>query len=524
MCYVLGTRGNELVCERWSLGTGEMLDRTVLLHARYIVQSSFRAADPDQVWMLVRTDQWQRLARLDLLTMSLAWWLDLRFHCALWSLSRDGRVCAAHGWRGDHDGLSIVVEGRWAFEVRLVRASTLSPDGRWFVRFDRVREPDTEPGLIEVYDTATGVSVVKFDIKPACWLHELELADDRATLWGLGIDRLWAWDVNTGAELGQWPLGEVGGNEVIVAVARDGRAAFLGDGRAFAVGDGGEVDPAAFAWSARAEQMAPDGRGLLMCGATLRWLDLVTGRCDAFHAEGHIGQVRALATTDDGATLATAGDDPAVHVRDAVTGALRWSLESSVRKYALLAFAPDGRTLYGAREWPSFKVVAWDLATGGEIPPRLPGSRDLLQTLEDWDRLSPRDPAPDARPERPLDEDAWRREPRHVTWSFDRKYMVGVNHTDWWAAALVYRYDGGFELVQRVELGLFYSEICVAMGHRLCAFGTCWGDVALLDSTTGVLTLAPERAYAKVTVLLFSPDESRLYVGTADGRVRVYQT
>lgn len=524
MCYVLGTRGNELVCERWSLGTGEMLDRTVLLHARYIVQSSFRAADPDQVWMLVRTDQWQRLARLDLLTMSLAWWLDLDLHCVLWSLSRDGRVCAAHGWRGDHDGLSIVVEGRWAFEVRLVRASTLSPDGRWFVRFDRVREPDTEPGLIEVYDTATGVSVVKFDIRPACWLNELELADDRATLWGLGIDRLWAWDVNTGAELGQWPLGEVGGNEVIVAVARDGRAAFLGDGRAFAVGDGGEVDPAAFAWSARAEQMAPDGRGVLMNGATLRWLDLVTGRCDAFHTEGHIGEVHALATTEDGATLATAGDDPAVHVRDAVTGALRWSLESSVRKYTLLAFAPDGRTLYGAREWPSFKVVAWDLATGGEIPPRLPGSRDLLQTLEDWDRLSPRDPAPDARPERPLDEDAWRREPRHVTWSFDRKYMVGVNHTDWWAAALVYRYDGGFELVLRVELGIFYSEICVAMGHRLCAFGTCWGDVALLDSTTGVLTLAPERAYAKVTVLLFSPDESRLYVGTADGRVRVYQT
>jgi SAM-dependent methyltransferase len=75
-----------------------------------------------------------------------------------------------------------------------------------------------------------------------------------------------------------------------------------------------------------------------------------------------------------------------------------------------------------------------------------------------------------------------------------------------------------------VELGLIYAEICVAMGHRLCAFGTCLGDVALLDSTTGVLTMASERAYSKVKVLLFSPDESRLYVGTADGRVRVYQT
>ncbi len=523
MCYVLGTRASELVCERWSLGTGEMLDRTVLLHARVIVQRSFRAADPDQVWMLVRTDQWQRLARFDLLTMSLAWWLDLDLHCVLWSVSRDGRVCAAQGWPGERDALSIVVEGRWAFQVGLVRASTLSPDGRWLVRFDRVCEPDTEPGVIEVHDTVTGVSVVKFDVRPACWLHELELADDRATLWGLGIDRLWAWDVNTGAELGQWPLGETRGYDVIVTVARDGRAAFLSDGRAFAVGDGGEVDPAAFAWSVRAEQMAPDGRGLLMCGATLRWLDLVTGRRDEFHSEGHIGEVLALATTEDGATLATAGDDPAVHVRDAVTGALRWSLESSVRRYTLLAFAPDGRTLYGAREWSSFKVVAWDLATGREIPPRLPGSGDLLETLEDWNKLSTRDPVPAARPET-LPDVPWSLALHRVTWSFDRGYLVGVNHTDRWAAALVYRYDGGFELVQRVELGLIYSGICVAMGHRLCAFGTCLGDVALLDSTTGVLTMASERAYSQVKVLLFSPDESRLYVGTADGRVRVYQT
>jgi len=474
--------------------------------------------------MVVRTETWQRMARLDLRTMSLAWVANLAKGCWLNAVSRDGRVFVSNAWSSRHSGVSIVVDGRWSFDVPCLRATTLSQDGRWFVRFEKSSDPLTDPGLIELYDTATRVRAIKFDTRPECWLNRAELSDDHATLWGLGYERLWAWDVNTGAELGQWEVGEVRGFEEIVAVARDGRAALLFDGRAFAVGHAGEVDPTAFAWSARAEQMAPDGRGLMMYGATLRWLDLVTGRCDELHTEGHIGEVFALATTEDGATLATAGDDPAVHVRDAVTGELRWSLESGMRMYRNLAFAPDGRTLYGARLWPPVTVVAWDLATGGEIPPRLPGSGDLLQSPEDWGRLSTREPAPAARPSVPVPGDPLQREPRHVAWSFDRKYMVGVNHTAGWTAALVYRYDGGFELVRCVELGIFYVGICVAMGHRLCAFGNCLGDVALLDATTGELTLVRERAYAEVNVLLFSPDDSRLYVGTQDGRVRVYQT
>ncbi len=92
--------------------------------------------------------------------------------------------------------------------------------------------------------------------------------------------------------------------------------------------------------------------------------------------EGHIGAVRALAISANGATVVSAGDDRTVRLWDAATGAARATLTGHTRTVLAVAISADGATVVSGGSDNTARL--WDAATGA--------LRATLEGHTDWVR------------------------------------------------------------------------------------------------------------------------------------------
>ena len=141
--------------------------------------------------------------------------------------------------------------------------------------------------------------------------------------------------------------------------------AFSPDGRLIATGSGGQFYR---------------GKG----GSTVEFWDRETGqRLPTLHRTENV--VWGLAFSPDGTDLALGGTNPQVEVRDAHTGAVRWSKHEPTLPQAMsIAFSPDGKALavgfgqYSQQE--AFQVKVYEVETGRETA-AFPGPRGGVNDL-----------------------------------------------------------------------------------------------------------------------------------------------
>ena len=114
--------------------------------------------------------------------------------------------------------------------------------------------------------------------------------------------------------------------------------------------------------SARLAVFSPDGIRLAVAGTggIFVW-DLTTGQASARFA-GHEGGITALAFSQDGARLASGGEDRTVKVWNLADGRAALTLTRHTERINALAFSPDGARLASASDDKT--VILWDAAAG----------------------------------------------------------------------------------------------------------------------------------------------------------------
>ncbi|MGW2219921.1 nSTAND1 domain-containing NTPase [Nonomuraea sp. NPDC001684] len=211
-----------------------------------------------------------------------------------------------------------------------VESLAFSRDGRLIATGGR-----GEDAGVRVWEVATG-RLVLGPLGKGQDTWRVAFSPDGTTLASAEAEKLHLWDVSTGTA------------RASTAIDRFGPLTFTPDGKAVAMTDGDIVR---------------------------RW-DTTTGE-ELGKPVKDPSQLKYLAFSPDGRTLATAGLDEVIALRDAATGKARILLRGKVNSTGKVTFSPDGRTI--AAESLSGEVRLWDATTGDPLK-SVPGGEPTFDT------------------------------------------------------------------------------------------------------------------------------------------------
>jgi WD40 repeat protein len=299
----------------------------------------------------------------------------------------------------------------------------------------------------------------------------------------------------------------------------------------------------------RCALFTPDGRTLVTGGAdgVIRCWQVPSGKA-VRRLEGHTGWVRSLALSPDGKTLASGGGpwDFSLRLWDLPSGRELRCLEQLAHgEVGFVAFAPDGKTLYAARDR---EIGLWAVPAGRRLRTYRPlaehgygfsgvslspDGRTLAVTNNDCDGRkrfavldTPRGTLRllDARTGQELRKVVWEEKPAgHLSYSPDGRALAFQNRNEirLWAADL----DGAIGRIPTPETP--YNTFAFSPDGRMVAVAGSNGSSAPYRIRLWEVSTGKERRQLPghmhfVTVLTFSPDGRYLASGSDDASVRLW--
>ena len=224
-----------------------------------------------------------------------------------------------------------------------------------------------DAGKAELWDLQAYRKVQELDVGVA--IRDLAFSPDGRLLVVLHGQNLTLWD------LGKWESRVLFDN----AEEKARTVAFSPDGKTIAypalgnvvklvdIATGDEVNRVEFGSLVNSMAFAPDGGRLCIAGAGARLWNLADQPISTVRA--HHEEVRSVAFSPDGLSLASGGHDGAVRVWDLSTWTLRQTYEPGHWTYTV-RYAPDGEELaYGGTKRPISSVGFWDLRTHEALEP-----------------------------------------------------------------------------------------------------------------------------------------------------------